>query len=171
MMSILITGNTTLATKLMDVTPESRLGQIEDIMESDRVVIITQGTSRGGAKRIIDRCFTDIVAQIESIERRDIRFIVIGSLASEYSSWPGISAERMVYANAKKALSQYVSDHNQMNMDMSTKSVGEYRIQICEPAAFETGMSGYKGMEVSKVIDAVQYLIAHPEIVKIQLRQ
>ena len=58
-----------------------------------------------------------------------------------------------------------------MNMDMDTKSVGGHRIQICEPASFQTGMSNYKGLEVSKVIDAVQYLIAHPEVVKIQLRQ
>ena len=170
-MSTLITGDTTLATKLMEAIPESRLGQIGEITESDRVIIITQGTSRGGAKRIIDRCFTDIVAQIESIGRKDIRFIVMGSYAAEYSSWPGISAERMLYANAKKALSQYVSDYNQMNMDTSTKSVGNYRIQICEPATFQTAMSGYRGMKVSEVVDAVLYLIAHPEVVKIQLRQ
>lgn len=170
-MSTLITGDTTLATKLMEAIPESRLGQIGEITESDRVIIITQGTSRGGAKRIIDRCFTDIVAQIESIGRKDIRFIVMGSYAAEYSSWPGISAERMLYANAKKALSQYVSDYNQMNMDTSTKSVGNYRIQICEPATFQTAMSGYQGMKVSEVVDAVLYLIAHPEVVKIQLRQ
>jgi N-acetylglucosamine kinase-like BadF-type ATPase len=170
-MTILVTGNTSLARKIIDLVPASRAGSIQDCEDSDHVVVITQGKSRGVARRIIDVCFTDIVTQIEDIGRDDIRFIVIGSMASEYSSWPGISKERMLYANAKKALSKYVSDFNQMRMDTASKSVGENRIQICEPAAFKTEMSNYSGLDVETVAETVKYLIDHPEVVRIQLRQ
>lgn len=170
-MPIIVTGKTQLANHLTNAIENSRVGEISDLTANDQLVIITQATARGDAKTIIDKCYTDIVSQIESVPRKDIRYIVIGSMSAEYSSYPGISTNWMIYANAKKSLSQYVSDYNQMNMDMETKSVGKYRIQICEPATFQTGISGYKGMEVSKVIDAVQYLIAHPEVVRIQLRQ
>jgi len=76
----------------------------------------------------------------------------------------------MVYANAKKALSNYVSDFNQMNMDMTSKTLGEHRIQICEPAGFKTEMSNFSGMEVGTVAESVKYLIDHPEVVRVQLR-
>ena len=170
-MPIIVTGKTQLANHLVEAIDSSRAGEILDLTDDDHLVIITQGTARGGVKTIIDRCYTDIVSQIESVNRKDLRYIVIGSMSAEYTSYPGISNLAMIYANAKRSLSQYVSDYNQMNMDMDTKSVGGHRIQICEPASFQTGMSNYKGLEVSKVIDAVQYLIAHPEVVKIQLRQ
>ena len=169
-MTILITNETTLAKKIVELVPESRLGNLQDVHASDKIIVITQGKTRGGARRIIDTCFTDIVTQIESVHRRDIRFIVIGSMAAEYSSWPGISNERMLYANAKKALSKYVSDFNQMNMDMTSKSIGERRIQICEPASFKTEMSNFSGMDVGTVAESVKYLIEHPEVVRIQLR-
>lgn len=170
-MTILVTGNTALANKIIELTPHSRIGDINDVQDSDQIVIITQGKSRGGARRIIEMCFTDVVTQIESIDRKNIRFIVIGSMASEYSSWPGIGKERMLYANAKKALSNYVSDFNQMNMDITSKSVGDHRIQICEPSGFKTAMSNYSGMDVHLVAESVKYLIAHPEVVRLQLRQ
>jgi len=169
-MTILVTGHTALANKIIELTPNSRSGDINDLQDSDQIVIITQGKSRGGARRIIEMCFTDVVTQIESIDRKDIRFIVIGSMASEYSSWPGISNERMLYANAKKALSKYVSDFNHMNMDLTSKSIGERRIQICEPTSFKTEMSNFLGMDVSTVVQSIKYLIEHPEVVRIQLR-
>ena len=170
-MSILITGNTTLGKKLISEIPSSRSGEIEDLSDNDQLIIFTQGTSRGGVQRIIDRCYTEIVTNIESIERKDIRYIVIGSIASEYSSWPGMAQERMIYANAKKALSQFVSDYNQRHMNNESKSLGNHRIQICEPSGVNTVMNNYTGkLEISNVADCVKYLIDHPEVVRIPLR-
>lgn len=170
-MSILITGDTTLAKELVNNTADSRVGTIDDLRDNDELIIFTQGTSRGGVKRIIDRCYTEIVTQIESLERKDIRYIVIGSMAAEYSSWPGMPAERMIYANAKKALSQFASDYNQRNMNVDSKSLGKHRIQICEPGGVRTAMNNYTGkLEISNVVDCVKYLITHPEVVRIQLR-
>ena len=114
MMPIIVTGKTQLANHLVEAIDNSRAGEILDLTDDDHLVIITQGTARGGVKTIIDRCYTDIVSQIESVTRKDIRYIVIGSMSAEYTSFPGISNLAMIYANAKRSLSQYVSDYNQM---------------------------------------------------------
>jgi hypothetical protein len=166
---IIILGDTTLARKLSEKLDNTRLGNIEDVRSGD-IVISTQGTSRGTARRIIDRCFTDIVEQADRIENIASRFIVIGSVGSGYSSWPGIKNNRMIYNIAKSALDKWAQDHNQKNFNTGTHSTTGMIVQICQPASFQSPMSDYKGLDIIKVVDSIKYLIDNPTTTKIQLR-
>ena len=166
---IIILGATTLARKLSEVLENSRLAQVEDVGPGD-VVISTQGTNRGTSRQIIDRCFTEIVEQVESVEKIASRFIVIGSMGSEYSSWPGIDNQRMIYNISKSSLEKWMQDYNQKNFVKEDGRSHGMRIQMCEPATFKSNMSNHKGMEIEEIVDAVKYLVDHANIIKIQIR-
>lgn len=166
---IIILGDTTLAKKLSENLNNSMLGAIEDVGSGD-IVISTQGTSRGTARQIVDRCFTDIVEQAGRIENIASRFVVVGSMGSEYSSWPGIKNERMIYNIAKSALDKWAQDYNQKNFNMETRSLSGMIVQICQPASFQSPMSGYKGLDITEVVGSIKYLIDNPTTTKIQLR-
>jgi len=165
---IIILGNTTLADELSKALANSKKSQIEDIKPLD-IVISTQGTSRGTSRQIIDRCFTEIVEQAESIEKIASRFIVIGSIGAEYSSWPGIDNQRMIYNISKSSLEKWIQDYNQKNFTKDT-GINGMRIQMCESAAFHSPMSKHPGLPIKEIINSVKYLINNPSAIKIQLR-
>jgi len=166
---IIVLGQTTLAKAITESLIGSRLGTISEVQSGD-VVISTQGTNRGTSKKIIDRCFTEIVEQAESVEKIASRFIVIGSTGAEYSSWPGIDNQRMIYNISKASLEKWVQDYNQKNFTKETGIVG-MRIQICEPSAFQTPISKHTGMPLQDIINSVEYLVQNPSAIKIQLRK
>jgi NAD(P)-dependent dehydrogenase (short-subunit alcohol dehydrogenase family) len=164
-----ILGNTTLAKALSNSIEYSIQGEITDIQKGD-IVVSTQGTSRGTSKQIIDRCFTEIVEQAESLEKTASRFIIIGSIGAEYSSWPGIDNQRMIYNIAKSSLEKWAQDYNQKNFSKNT-GINGMRIQMCEPAAFQSPMSNHTGLPIKEIIHSIKYLINNPFVIKIQLRK
>jgi hypothetical protein len=110
------------------------------------------------------------VVQADSIENIASRFVVIGSMGSEYSSWPGIKNNRMIYNIAKSALDKWAKDYNQKNFNMETRSISGMIVQICQPASFQSQMSGYEGLDITKVVESIKHLIDNPTTTKIQLR-
>ena len=162
MIQVKLLDKTTLAKEIKKLIPGCILASSNDILKND-VVIITQGTSRGGFAHIFKKSLTDVIERILEISSKSNRIIVVGSLGGEFTSWPGIQQDRMMYNIAKHCLSRFVQDWNQAG--------NECRIQICEPASFKTPMSGNTGMEITKVVDAINFLIRNPEITKIQLRK
>lgn len=166
---ILILGQTTLAKELAESIKDSIQGTITDIQKRD-VVVSTQGTSRGTSKQIIDRCFTEIVEQAEFAEKTASSFIVVGSMGAEYSSWPNIDNQRMIYNIAKSSLEKWAQDYNQKNFSKNT-GINGMRIQMCEPAAFQSPMSNHTGLPIKEIIHSIKYLINNPFVIKIQLRK
>lgn len=165
---IVILGQTTLAKSLLESIKNSLQGTITDVQAGD-IVISTQGTNRGNSRKIIDRCFVEIVEQAESIENKASRFIVIGSMGAEFSSWPGIDQQRMIYNISKFSLEKWMQDFNQKNFSKDT-NIDVMRVQMCETAAFQSPMSNYTGLRIKEIVNSIKYLIENPAVIKIQLR-
>lgn len=165
---ILIVGQTTLAESLLESLKNSSQGKIKDVQSGD-IVISTQGTNRGNSRKIIERCFVEIVEQAEFIEKKASRFIVIGSIGAEFSSWPGIDQQRMIYNISKFSLEKWMQDYNQKNFSKNINP-NVMRVQMCETAAFQSPMSNFTGLHIKEVVNSIKYLIENPNVIKIQLR-
>ena len=69
--------------------------------------------------------------------------VVISSHASNWTSWPGISLNRLVYNCSKNALSNFV--------DSCSLAFNKPTFTTIEPPSFKTSMSNFKGWNVDTV--------------------
>lgn len=77
--------------------------------------------------------------------------ILISSHAANWTSWPGIDIQRLVYNNAKHAVSNFL-----LGLDQ-----GKFSSKFCviEPAKFESKMSNYQGQSIEMVVNAIDMAI------------
>lgn len=83
--------------------------------------------------------------------------INISSASSWWPSYPGISDERLYYGLAKHSLSEFGRQFNRAQVDKSKHVC----VTTVEPGLFSSKMSGHKGMDINKVVAAVEQAILH----------
>ena len=160
---------TTLSKELVTYSGYCTAGTVKDVKKGD-VFISTQGTSRGQSSSIIKKCFSDIVEQAESIQHLAERMIIIGSVGSDFPSWPGLSNTRLTYNIAKLALTKWAQGWNQSKFEKG-KGITGMRIQICRPSNFKSDMGGDTGLEIHEVVKSIEYLISNPNVTEVSVRQ
>ena len=75
--------------------------------------------------------------------------VALSSHAANWSSWPGIDKDRLIYNCAKHSLSHFFGALN-LGVDMPS-------FTIIEPPAYKTHLSMYKGHDIETIIDAIDH--------------
>lgn len=80
------------------------------------------------------------------------RFVQIGSHSAMWTSWPGISVDRLCYNVSKNCVQTAITG-------LSHSKQTDMMISIINPSKFKSGMSNYEGYEITEVIEYVNFVI------------
>jgi NAD(P)-dependent dehydrogenase (short-subunit alcohol dehydrogenase family) len=118
------------------------------------VYIISAGINHGDAWTLwMTNCVgPGYLAQRLYETKQHAHVIVISSLGSRWTSWPGISSERLTYNAAKHAVSALAESLYQ-------SSATSNRITVIEPGSFQSRMNGHTGMSTTSMVQLLDQVI------------
>lgn len=85
-------------------------------------------------------------------------FIMIGSHGSMWTSWPGISLNRLSYNSSKKSIQSFIQG-------LSQSSLSDMKLTLMNLSKFKSNMSNHQGYDIDIVVDAIAYVINKPILV------
>lgn len=85
-------------------------------------------------------------------------FIMIGSHGAMWTSWPGITLNRLSYNSSKNSLQTFVQG-------LSQSSLSDMRLTLMNLSKFKSNMSNNQGYDIDVVVDAISYVINSPILV------
>lgn len=131
------------------------------ISEND-VVIICSGTMSGNINKIMKVNALGPIHLLDELTRQNCKahVIVIGSHAATWTSWPGVSLDRLSYNIAKKCLMDYV-------LGLEQSDATDMRLTLFNVSRFQSVMSNYTGRSMDEVLDKIMWLVEqeHPPLV------
>jgi short-subunit dehydrogenase len=84
--------------------------------------------------------------------------IFVGSHGAMWTSWPGISINRLVYNTSKQSLQSFVT-----GLDQSGTT--ELTVSILNPTKFQSKMSANHGYDINIVVESINHIINSPVLV------
>jgi len=121
-----------------------------DELKEYNTIINCIGVNTGTAKEILQTNYLTPLSLIESLNKREYkgRVIMIGSHGASWTSWPGISYERLIYNQSKENLRNFVKGF--MHSGLSTM-----QLTIVEPTKFKSPMNNYQGVDVDSTVESI----------------
>lgn len=167
-MSVAILGSGSLGVELQKFLPHSTVFSRSDLdflnqqsisdcvprlLEFDTIINCI-GVYQGDTKDILQVNFVSPVTLTEALIQSNYQghLIMIGSHAATWPSWPGISHDRLVYANSKLALRNYIFGLSQSKLTNMTLS-------MIDLTKFKSNMSNYQGYDIDKTAKLVATVI------------
>ena len=182
-MKILIVGKSDLGKELIDLCPEHDITIVgrpeynlldpkdcQELVQQYNVdcVILTQGLiNDSNLWNMFTLNYTSMVYLIGEFYKcmESGQIIAVSSATVNWQSWPGIDLERLAYANAKTAVSDFCQQMNRKNMPSSPEK--QVSIQVYEPNAFASKMSN-SDIDISIVAQELLSLVKNPRISVLQ---
>lgn len=167
-MSVAILGSGSLSTELQKLLPHSMvfckpklnfLDQksitdcIPELLNFDTIINCI-GLYNGETKEILEVNFLSPILLTEQLVQQQFKghLVMIGSHSATWPSWPGISHQRLVYANSKLALRNYMFGlAHSKNTDMS--------ISVVDLTKFKSNMSNFEGYDIEATAKLVVSVI------------
>jgi NAD(P)-dependent dehydrogenase (short-subunit alcohol dehydrogenase family) len=136
-----------------DLTQKNHCDQLIDVLQDKDIIIITAGVFD---KDLWNIWLVNLVAPsyiVSELIKKDYKgkTVVISSNAANWTSWPEISLERLVYNNSKHAISKFVYG--------TVQSGHGGQFVVLEPSKFKSSMSQQQGQDIESVVDAIDFSI------------
>lgn len=159
-------GGTIVGRPQYDLSTEEDCNRLLEEHNPD-CVILTQGLLTGTPWEMTTVNYTSMVHLIAGFYTKMIQgqIIVVSSASTAWTSWPGISVDRLVYGCNKEALSSFCKNLNRKNIPAQPEK--NISIQVYEPNAFISKMNN-KGANIETVAEELQFLIDNPRISMLQ---
>lgn len=167
-MSVAILGSGSLSTELQKLLPHTtvfnkpQLDFLNQQSITDAVpklinfstIINCIGIYKGATNDILQVNFLSPVTLTEQLIQHDYKghLIMIGSHAATWTSWPGIAHDRLVYANSKLSLRNYM-------FGLAQSTITEMSITVVDLTKFKSKMSDYQGYDVESTAKLVTNVI------------
>jgi len=81
--------------------------------------------------------------------------IIIGSHGAMWTSWPGISFERLLYNVSKQTIQSFVTG-------LAQSGSSDLKLSVINPSSFQSKLNGYKGYPVDIIVDGIIHVIESP---------
>jgi NAD(P)-dependent dehydrogenase (short-subunit alcohol dehydrogenase family) len=136
-----------------DITVKHDCDRIVEQAQAD-VYLISAGLYHGDAWTLwITNCVgPSYLAQRLYETKHQAHVIVISSLGSRWTSWPGIPDHRLTYNSAKHAVSAFAEALYQ-------SGTSENRITVIEPGRFQSRLNDHTGMPIDRVVQVIDQVI------------
>ena len=125
---------------------------INNIKDSD-VIIICSGTFGGKVRDVIDVNASGPIQMISELAASgsDAHVVVLGSHANMWTSWPGISIERLAYNTSKRNISEFVTGLEQ-------SGTSDLKLTVYHVSKFDSNMNP-GGRPIQEVVDTISWII------------
>ena len=81
--------------------------------------------------------------------------IIIGSHGAMWTSWPGISFERLLYNVSKETIQSFVTG-------LAQSGSSDLKLSVINPSKFQSKLNGYKGYPIDIIVDGIIHVIESP---------
>ena len=81
--------------------------------------------------------------------------IIVGSHGAMWTSWPGISLERLSYNVSKETIQSFVTG-------LSQSSISKLKLSMFNPSRFQSKLNGYQGHPIDTIVDGIIHVIESP---------
>jgi hypothetical protein len=81
--------------------------------------------------------------------------IMVGSHGAMWTSWPGISFERLSYNISKQTIQSFVTG-------LSQSELSNLKLSVFNPSRFQSKLNGYQGYPIDIIVDGVMHVITAP---------
>lgn len=144
-----------------DITCQADCDRVVSEADAD-VYLISAGTLQDDAWTVwLTNCVgPSYLAYRLDQERKDVHIVLISSLASRWTSWPGITGPRLVYNTAKHAVSHFAEALYHAN-------IAQNKITVIDPGQFKSRFNDQSGMPISHVADIIHEVITAPILTNI----
>jgi hypothetical protein len=183
-MKILIIGKSDLGKALMSLCPEHDVKivgrpeynllnmedckKIVDNYDAD-CIILTQGSVNDiNLWNMFTLNYTSAVYLISEFYNKMLsgQIIVVSSATVNWKSWPGIEINRLAYATAKGAVSDFCQQMNRKNMPGNSEK--NISIQVYEPNNFISKLNNTSKLDTNIVAQELLSLVNNPRISVLQ---
>ena len=79
-------------------------------------------------------------------------FIMVGSHAAMWTSWPGINFARLVYNTSKQSIQSIV-------VGLAQSGQSSLTLTVINPSSFQSKMNNYQGYPIDQVVESVHSII------------
>lgn len=132
---------------------KSVIDNVDHIKDSD-VIIVCSGTINDSVRNMIDINASGPIQLLSELtdKKSTAQVILIGSHAATWTSWPGITMERLSYNVAKKFLVEFVTglEHSELS---------NMKFTIYNVSKFQSSMSNDAGIPIEDVVDNISWII------------
>ena len=140
---------------------------VNDYAHDIDCVVFTQGTLDDNIWNNVTVNYTSMIYLIAEFYKNMSKgqIIAVSSATVNWTCWPGIPMERLVYACNKTGVSEFCKNLNRKNVpDKEEKPVS---IQVYEPNSFDSKM-GISNQSITDVAKELHTLIENPRISVLQ---
>ena len=81
--------------------------------------------------------------------------IMVGSHGAMWTSWPGISLERLSYNVSKETIQSFTTG-------LSQSGISKLKLSMFNPSRFQSKLNGYQGYPIDTIVDGIIHVIESP---------
>ena len=81
--------------------------------------------------------------------------IIVGSHGAMWTSWTGISLERLSYNVSKETIQSFTSG-------LSQSEISNLKLSVFNPCRFQSKLNGYQGYPINFIVDGIMHVINAP---------
>ncbi len=81
--------------------------------------------------------------------------IIVGSHGAMWTSWPGVSFERLSYNVSKQTIQSFVTG-------LSQSELSNLKLSVFNPSRFQSKLNGYQGYPIDIIVDGIIHVISAP---------
>lgn len=130
---------------------------VDTICESDVIVCCVGITT---STDIWDMFIVNAVAPSFLLEKliekqSQAHVIIVGSHGAMWTSWPGISLERLSYNVSKETIQSFTTGLSQSN-------ISKLKLSMFNPSRFQNKLNGSQGYPIDIIVDGIIHVIESP---------
>jgi short-subunit dehydrogenase len=81
--------------------------------------------------------------------------IIVGSHSAMWTSWPGISLERLSYNVSKETIQSFT-------IGLSQSGISNLKLSMFNPSRFQSKLNDYQGYPIDIIVDGIMHVIQAP---------